>query len=85
MPATSREAGTVARETVAVPWWCRSMGGFKSSVSSVGASDVPGRDQTGAVMRDNGVMFTVYCFRSHLPGVYTNVAMYIDWIAETLY
>ena len=27
----------------------------------------------------------VCCFRSHLPGVYTNIAMYIDWIAETLY
>lgn len=24
-------------------------------------------------------------FRAHLPGVYTNIAMYIDWIADTLY
>ena len=85
VPATSREVGTVARVTAEVPWSFPSMEGFKSSVSSVGASDVLGRDQTEAVMRDNGVMFTVYCFRSHLPGVYTNVAMYIDWIAETLY
>ena len=23
--------------------------------------------------------------RQHLPGVYTNIAMYIDWVAETLY
>ena len=43
MPGTSREAGTVARETAAVPWWFPSMEGFKSSVSSVGASAVLGR------------------------------------------
>ena len=53
MPATSREVGTVARVTAEVPWSFPSMEGFKSSVSSVGASDVPGRDQTGAVLRDN--------------------------------
>ena len=82
VPATSREAGTVARETAAVLWWCRSMEGFKSSVSSVGASDVPGKDDRERVMRG---YISFYCFRSHLPGVYTNVAMYIDWIAETLY
>ena len=45
MPATSREAGTVVRETVAVLWWFPSMEGFRSSVSSVGASDVPGKNQ----------------------------------------
>ena len=28
---------------------------------------------------------TVYIFRAHLPGVYTNIANYIDWVAETLY
>ena len=44
VPATSREAGTVARETVAVLWWFRSMEGFKSLVSSVGASDVLGKE-----------------------------------------
>jgi len=29
--------------------------------------------------------FVFFNFRAHLPGVYTNIAMYIDWIAETLY
>ena len=43
VPGTSREAGTVARETAAVLWWFPSMEGFKSSVSSVGASAVLGR------------------------------------------
>ena len=27
----------------------------------------------------------IFIFRAHLPGVYTNIAMYIDWVAETLY
>ena len=44
VPDTSREDGTAVRETVAVRWWFPSTGGFKSSASSVGASDVPGKD-----------------------------------------
>ena len=44
MPATSREVGTVARVTVEVPWSFPSTEGFKSSVSSVGASDVLGKE-----------------------------------------
>ena len=45
VPATRREDGTVARETAAVPWWFPSMAGFRSSVSSVGASAVPGETE----------------------------------------
>ena len=45
VPATSKEDGTVARVTAAVRWWFRSTEDFKWSVWSVGASDVPGKDQ----------------------------------------
>ena len=65
--------------------------------TSILGKDSCGGDSGGPLMihsRERGrkrwtqigvVSWGVLCGTEGKPGVYTNVAMYIDWIAETLY